>query len=233
MANLLEKIISKLKKDSTYRIETKYTFRQLTISVYYRALQVFRGFKYYLFMKEMNGFCFVGRRVKVEHAYMVKAGKNLILEDDVFINGLSENGIIFGNNVSIGKKGILIGSAIISQKGVGIKLGNNVGINSSCYIGGQGGVLIGNDVIIGPNVSIFSENHIYIGNNIPIRKQGESRKGVKINNNCWIGAGAIILDGVEIGEGCVVAAGSVVTKSFSSNLVIGGVPAKVIKKRFE
>ncbi len=61
--------------------------------------------------------------------------------------------------------------------------------------------------------------------------QGLNKKGIKIGDNVWIGAGCTILDGVEIGTGSVVAAGSVVTKSVESYTIVAGVPAKVIKKR--
>lgn len=64
-----------------------------------------------------------------------------------------------------------------------------------------------------------------------IREQGVTHKGIKIGNNCWIGAGAVFLDGAELGDGCVVAANAVVTKKFPSNSVIGGVPSKIIKNR--
>jgi acetyltransferase-like isoleucine patch superfamily enzyme len=67
--------------------------------------------------------------------------------------------------------------------------------------------------------------------NLAIRLQGVSRKGIKIGKNCWIGSKVTILDGVEIGDSCIVAAGAVVNKSFPSNSVIGGVPAKILKSR--
>ena len=54
-------------------------------------------------------------------------------------------------------------------------------------------------------------------------------KEVRIGDNCWIGAGAIILPGVEIGNGCVVAAGSVVTRDVPDNVMVAGVPA-IVKK---
>jgi acetyltransferase-like isoleucine patch superfamily enzyme len=62
------------------------------------------------------------------------------------------------------------------------------------------------------------------------REQGVTRKGIKIGRNCWIGSNVIITDGVNIGDNCVVAAGAVVTKSFPDNSLLGGVPAKLIKK---
>lgn len=55
-------------------------------------------------------------------------------------------------------------------------------------------------------------------------------KPITIGKNVWIGSKSVILQGVSIGDNCVVAVGAVVTKSFGDNLIIGGVPAKVIKK---
>ena len=111
-----------------------------------------------------------------------------------------------------------------------VKIGNNTTINDFCIIQSNfGGIQIGNGVRIGPNVKMFAENHKY-DNNIPIYKQNLSSIGIIINNNVWIGAGAIILDGVRIGDNTVIGAGSVVTKSFNGNCVIAGNPASIIKK---
>ncbi|BDB52693.1 CatB-related O-acetyltransferase [Flavobacterium ammonificans] len=62
---------------------------------------------------------------------------------------------------------------------------------------------------------------------------GSYSKGkIIIGHDCWIGNGSIILSGVDIGNGSVVAAGSVVTKAFPPYSIIGGSPAKLIRKRF-
>lgn len=126
---------------------------------------------------------------------------------------------------------VLSCTGVIANKGVGIVIGNNSAVGAQSFLGGQGGIVIGNDVIMGPQVKIFSENHNYALPDMLIRKQGESRKGVVIGDNCWVGAGAIILDGVTLAEGCVIAAGAVVTKSMPANSVVAGVPAKVIQTR--
>jgi acetyltransferase-like isoleucine patch superfamily enzyme len=225
----IERLIAKIKKDNSYSIKSSYTNKELFKILYYRGMQVFRGFWAKLFYLKTAGLLFKGKKVTVRHAHLIRGGKNLILGDNVLIDALSENGIELGDNVTIERNSTLICTGVIANKGTGIKIGNNTGINAYSFLGGQGGITIGNYVIIGPHVQIFSENHIYNGSD-NIRNQGETRQGVIIEDNCWIGADVKILDGVIIREKTVVAAGSVVTKSFDSNVLIGGVPAKLLKK---
>jgi acetyltransferase-like isoleucine patch superfamily enzyme len=226
-----EAVIRKLKRDPSYRIESVYTNRQFIAILLGRFFQALRGVWLKIWLGHSKGIIFAGRRVVVEHAYAVHAQHSLIVEDNVFINGLSKNGISFGSNVTIAKGSILICTGVISNLGEGIHIGNNSAIGAQSFLGGQGGIKIGNDVIMGPHVKIFSENHNAQQTEVIIRKQGESRKGIVISDNCWIGAGATILDGVTIGEGAVIAAGSVVTKNVPAFTVSGGVPAKVLKSR--
>lgn len=115
--------------------------------------------------------------------------------------------------------------------GKGLKVGNNSGLGSHGFYGCAGGVEIGDNVMVGNYCSFHSENHNIEDTSIPMCLQGVNRKGIKIGNDCWIGAKATILDGVTIGDGCVVAAGALVTKgTYPPNSIIGGVPARVIKK---
>lgn len=99
--------------------------------------------------------------------------------------------------------------------------------------GAAGGIEIGDDVVAGQFIRFHSENHNYNDISKLIRNQGVSHKGIKVGNNCWIGAGVVFLDGAELGDGCVVGTNAVVTKNFPENSVIVGVPAKIIKKRGE
>lgn len=227
----IEKMIRKLKKDPDYKWESKYSFRDLTVITLSRAIQVLRGILLIPFLKQANGMLFIGRRVKINHAYQLSTGKNTIIEDNVYINALSEQGIVIGNNVSIARDCIIICTGIIAQKGKGITIGEGTGINARAYLSGQGGIEIGRNVIFGPEVKIFSENHNYNDPQQPIKAQGVTRKGVKIGDNCWLGAGVTVLDGVTIAQGCVIAAGSVVTRSIPENSIAAGVPAKIIKNR--
>ncbi|RFZ92821.1 acyltransferase [Mucilaginibacter conchicola] len=227
---LVEKLIRTIKRNPNYKWESDHSPRDLAIVLWGRARQMLRGMLVKLFVRS-DGFMFVGTGVKIKHGHLISAGKNLILEDGVYLNGLSANGIRIKDNVSIARNSTILCTGVIAHKGTGVNIGNNCGINTGVFIGGQGGVTIGNDVIIGPGAKIFSENHEYCHPDIIIKNQGVTRKGVVIQDNCWIGANVIILDGVTVGEGCVIAAGSVVIKSVPANSVVGGVPAKVIKGR--
>lgn len=110
--------------------------------------------------------------------------------------------------------------------GKNLLIGKNVFINSGCRFQDQGGVVIGDGALIGHNVVLATINHDFDpaqrGNNLPAP--------IRIGTNVWIGAGAIVLPGVTIGDGAVVAAGAVVTKDVSDMTVVGGVPARVIKR---
>lgn len=228
---MIERFISYLKKDANYKFEVELSFYQSYLVVYHRLIQVFRGFLSKLSIS-YRGLFFRGSRVKIMFASQLKMGRNCIIENDTLVNALSQNGIILENNVTIAKGSTLICTGVVKNKGMGINIGSNSAVGANSYIGGQGGVKIGRNVIMGPGVQIFSENHNYNLVDIPIRLQGENRKGVVINDNCWIGACSIILDGVELKEGTVVAAGSVVTKSIlDTNMIVAGIPAKIVRSR--
>lgn len=230
---MIEKIIRKLKNDPNYKWESPHSTRDLVSISWIRLMQVSRGLFLKPFLKRSEGLLFVGTHVKVRHGYKIRAGKNLILEDNVSLNALSENGISLGDHVSIARDSILFCTGIIAYRGKGITIGDRTGISARAYFAGQGGISIGSDVIMGPNVQIFSENHAYADTSLTIKEQGVVKQPVAIGNNCWIGAGSTVLAGVTLGDGCVVAAGSVVTKSFPANSVIAGIPAKLIKTRGE
>ena len=93
-----------------------------------------------------------------------------------------------------------------------------------------GPVTIGSHVNLAQGITITALNHNFEDKNKRIDEQGVSTKPVVIGDDVWIGANAVILPGVTIGKHAVVAAGAVVTTDVPENTVVGGVPAKVIKK---
>ena len=174
---------------------------------------------------------FVGKDVSILASSQIVCKGNGKVGDFCKVDALSAEGIYLGTNFSLGDFSVLKCSGTLSDLGAGIKIGNNVGIGEFSYIGGAGGVIIGSDTIVGQYFSIHPENHVFTNLTHNIREQGVTRKGVKIGSNCWIGSKVTILDGSEIGNGCVIAAGAVVSGKFVENSVIGGVPARVLKKR--
>lgn len=110
--------------------------------------------------------------------------------------------------------------------GKNISIGKRVFINAGCKFQDQGGITIGDDVLVGHNCVIATLNHLMD----PDRRADMIPAPVKICDKVWIGANVTILQGVTIGEGAVIAAGAVVNKDVPPRTVVGGVPAKEIKK---
>ncbi|WP_298787500.1 acyltransferase [uncultured Marinococcus sp.] len=130
-----------------------------------------------------------------------------------------------GDNVSVHSGVYIFGIENLS-------IGNNVSVHPMCYIEANGGVEIGNDVSIAHGVTIMSTTHNYKLKDVPIKDQKISTNKVLISNNVWIGAKSTILCGIKLGSGNIVAAHTLVTKDFiNENIVLGGIPAKEIKKR--
>ena len=112
-------------------------------------------------------------------------------------------------------------------------MGDNTALADHSFVGATGGVWIGDNTICGQNTRFHSSNHNFRDMDELIRKQGITAKGIRLGENCWVGAGAVFLDGASIGNGCVVAANAVITKEFPDNCIIAGVPAKIIGWRNE
>jgi acetyltransferase-like isoleucine patch superfamily enzyme len=125
-----------------------------------------------------------------------------------------------------------IGSNNIIKEGFKCNYGFNITIGNNCYINYDVIMLdsykihLGNNVFIAPKVVISPVTH-------PLDAKERKHligKQIIIEDNVWIGAGAIILPGVTIHEGAVIAAGAVVKKDVEKYTIVGGIPARVIKK---
>jgi acetyltransferase-like isoleucine patch superfamily enzyme len=79
-------------------------------------------------------------------------------------------------------------------------------------------------------VQILAVNHVFDDPARPFVEQGITAEGIAIEDDVWIGAGAIVTDGVRIGQGAVVAAGAVVTEDVPPHTVVAGVPARVVRE---
>ncbi len=94
-----------------------------------------------------------------------------------------------------------------------------------------GKIQIGNHVRIAPNVQMIGGNHVIDRTDLPIGKQGLVQKPIVIEDDVWIAGRVVITCGVRIGTGSVIAAGAVVTKDVPAWSIVGGVPAKILRKR--
>ncbi|MBE6016276.1 MAG: sugar O-acetyltransferase [Lachnospiraceae bacterium] len=110
--------------------------------------------------------------------------------------------------------------------GKNITVGSNVFINADCKFQDQGGITIDDGALIGHGVVLATLNH----DMDPEKRQQLHPAPIHIGKRVWIGANATVIAGVTIGDNSVVAAGAVVTKDVPPNVVVGGVPARIIKE---
>ena len=220
-----------LKRDIQYAVDIPTSY--LLGVVLSRGWMLLRGSIRKLWFNESGRVFFCGKKVKIKCANKLRIGSGVSFKDGVSIDALSTDGVQIGDNVSVGDNTAIICSGSITAIGKGISIGKNTGIANNCFFGAAGGIKIGSDVVMGQNVRFHAENHEFSDPNRLIKDQGVSHKGIKIGNNCWIGAGAVFLDGAEIGDGCVVGANAIVNKTFANNSVIAGIPARVIKMRIK
>ena len=114
-----------------------------------------------------------------------------------------------------------------------VVIGADCAINSGTVIYTGHGVRIGDAVLIAANCTLAPTNHAIADRERRIRDQGfmESRGGIIIEDDVWLGAGVVVLDGAHIGKGCVVAAGAVVRGRLESYGVYAGNPVRRIAER--
>jgi acetyltransferase-like isoleucine patch superfamily enzyme len=133
---------------------------------------------------------------------------------------------VFTQRLTLGDRSWIAGGAIVRGY---VEIGSDCSINPYAHVAGN--VKIGDACRIASLASIYGFNHGTDRIDIPIKDQDLVSRGVKLHEDIWVGANAVILDGVEIGAHCVVAAGSVVTSSFPPYQIIGGNPARILRDR--
>lgn len=108
-----------------------------------------------------------------------------------------------------------------------LHLGSGIYINTGFTLVDDGHIYVGDKVMFGPNVIITTANH---PEDPELRAKGlQYNKDVRIGENAWIGAGAIILPGVHIGKNTIIGAGSVVTHDIPDNVVAVGNPCHILR----
>jgi acetyltransferase-like isoleucine patch superfamily enzyme len=180
-------------------------------------------------MLRMEGWAAVESRVRLRFASHIRLGHGAYLDQGVYIHACP-------NGVEIGPGTLVMHGAVLhvyNFRGIersGIWVGRDSLIGEYNVIRGQGGVTIGDRVYTSPLVQILAVNHVFDDPARPFVEQGITAEGIAIEDDVWIGAGAIVTDGVRIGQGAVVAAGAVVTEDVPPHTVVAGVPARVVRE---
>ena len=183
----------------------------------------------YRVMLRMNGVAAIERGVRLRFARYITLGHGSYLDQRVYLHACP-GGIHLGRNTLVMHGSVLHVYNFRDLPHAGIWIGEQSLIGEYNVIRGQGGVRIGNRVYTSPMVQLVAVNHVF---NDPTRSfvdQGITAQGITIEDDVWIGSGAVITDGVTIGAGAIVAAGSVVTRDVQSHTVVGGVPARVLRR---
>lgn len=110
--------------------------------------------------------------------------------------------------------------------GRNITVGKNVFINHCCEFMDRGGITIEDDVFIGPKVNLITINHSIN----PYERHITVSKPIRICSRVWIGANATVMPGVTVGENSIISAGAVVTKDVPPNIIVAGIPARILKE---
>jgi len=225
----LEAALSKL-KGRPYALDRRIPLRLIGGMTLRRMAWVVRGVLKTTLASGRPALAFIAPCVSLRNTSMVRFGKGVTLEQGVILDGSSAEGIWLGDNVTIGAYSTVCASTF-GLLGLGIRFGNHSSCGPYSFIGAAAMITIGENVIMGQHVSFHAENHNFDRVDVPIRVQGVNRRGIVIEDDCWVGANVVFLDGTHVGHGCVVAAGAVVRGDIPPYSVVAGVPARVIKSR--
>jgi acetyltransferase-like isoleucine patch superfamily enzyme len=175
----------------------------------------------------MDGWAAIERGVRLRFANRIRLGAGCYLDEGVYIHACP-GGVDVGPGTLVMHGAVLHVYNFRQLPHAGIRLGRDSLVGEYCVIRGQGGVQIGDRVYLSPLVQIVAVDHVFDDRSRPFVEQGITARGITIEDDVWIGSGAVITDGVRIGRGAVVAAGAVVTKDVDAHTIVGGVPARVV-----
>ena len=187
-----------------------------------------RALLYRLIMR-LEGVVAIEPGVRLRFASNIRLARGVYLDEGAYLHACPD-GIEIGENTYVMHHAELHVYNFRDLPHAGIRIGRNGLISEFNVLRGQGGITIGDNVYTAPLVQILAVNHVYDDPTRPIIEQGITAEGIVIEDDAWIGAGAIILDGVRVGRGAVVAAGAVVSADVPAHTVVGGIPARVIKE---
>ncbi len=194
------------------------------------ALGIFlRKIFYPLLFKKMGKGVALGHHVTLRHPHKISISDNSFIDDYSVLDakGKDNQGIRIGKNAYIGR------NTVLSCKGGSIFLDDYANISANCSLLSETVIEIGQYTFLaGHCYLVAGGNHRFDRTDIPIMLQPSLDKGgIRVRDDCWLGASVVVLDGVSLGRGCVIGAGAVVNKSLPEYTIAVGVPAKKIGQR--
>ncbi len=171
-----------------------------------------------------------GRHIALRHPGKMDIGDAVVIDDHC---QLDAQGCAEGE-FSIGAGTLISRGCIVSGKDGALTIGPRVNIGAGCVLYASTELRIGADTMLAAMCYVGGGRYATRGRtDIPIASQPVPRKGVVIEDDCWLGAGAIVIDGVHIGRGSVIAAGAVITADVAPYSVVAGVPGRLVATRFD
>lgn len=141
-----------------------------------------------------NLLCFIWG---IDHEFLIR------IFSGVHFNINRRSKVQFGHGVLIGRN-----TSITVRERAILKMGEMASLNADCKIACQEKIIIGKNTIFGPNVMIYDHDHVF--DSAGVKRNDFIKRSILIGDNCWIGAGTIILKGTTIGNNCIIGAGSVI-----------------------
>jgi acetyltransferase-like isoleucine patch superfamily enzyme len=170
----------------------------------------------------------LGKGLALRHPGKISLGARVAIDDHVLLDasGADEPGITLADDVIISR------NCVIQAKTGSVDIGPRSDIGCNTIVSSIAGITIGSCVLIAGNCYLGGGQYVHDRLDVPMMDQGlMTGPPLTIENDVWIGAGAIILDGITIGQGAIVGAGAVVTRDIPAYSIAAGVPARVLRKR--
>jgi len=182
----------------------------------------------FLFQRVGKGVAF-GHHITIRHPHKISISDNSFIDDYSVLDakGDDNEGIRIGKNTYIGR------NTTLSCKGGSIFLRDYSNISANCSLLSETIIEVGAYTFLaGHCYLVAGGNHRFDRTDIPIMLQPSlDRGGIRIGDDCWLGASVVVLDGVNIEKGSVIGAGAVVNKSLPEYSIAVGVPARKVKQR--
>lgn len=189
-----------------------------------------RGLIYRTIFASMGSATHIQKGVEFLGANQIEIGSQVKILRNVHLDARNQNSKIRLGNLVCLEQGVCI-SVVPHEGNCQIEIGERTFLGPYTCVAGPGHIKIGKSCLIASHVGIYANNHNFADPTRYICDQGITRKGIVIEDDCWLGSGVKVLDGVKIGRGSVIGAGAVVTKDIPPYSVVVGVPAKVIACR--